>query len=931
MPITTLFFDLGDTLIFNSAGTDQRFDDTLDALQVLQQRGYRIGLLSNQANGTTLAQVQTRLANLRLARYIDPSLVTISTEIAGNVGKPAQPIFDLALSKAGHAAASAAAIFVTEEAAHINAARGFGWRAILKRNSGSCVIGDGECTTSMAGLLALLPPLGAVSGTLDLAPPPKRVDGLWAVPVDITAINAGLLFDAATQAATGDATMQFTLGRNAGCPIFDLRQTVTAAWLDGVSVPVADVAAHDFGGGTDATLRVLNRVLDADSSHTLRLTYDVGIPQASTLGSYQPHITWSSGPRLVFNFGFTDLGAGRYLEAFIPANLIHDLYPLTLDLQLSNTPVAHTPITNGTVTVLGSNHWRIDFSSRTTAMSTLLELRAADTLTSSTVNTTLPVSGTNVAVTAWALASSSVNTATQANHIAGFLADNENSSGLYTHGNRFTAFVNTGGMEYDGATTSGSGSLRHETFHSWWGRGARPASQVDGWVDEAWTVYNDNGATGSLPLNFSDPAVQLCSPNPWSRVTPSSAYTAGERLWRGIAAIVGVATLKSLMHDFYASHRTRPYTTAELEAFLVARSGRPEVVDAFHRFVHGLPDPSPVPDVWLRDAAGDPGADNWAGSFWDSPDLWVRQQDDGGLTHQNVEFGQDNWIHARVRNRSANATARHLVVTFNTRGWAGTEFVYPDDYAPAFAAASTFDLEPGETRILKARWPRSAVPPVGSHPCLLAAVYTRFDQPVANRHVWEQNNLAQRNLTVVDLLPNTWFVLPVMLRNWLPRRTRTLHLELRTRRPHSAQDLMSDLKPGLIVEPQALNAAQLKRARLLQASTQPLGRATTLAAAAHLMDCGCATEGGGPPVLQPPGLVKLDQLITAFPRAVELPFTKDDKFIQPLRLKPLESLRVGLKLTLPANAKRGTDYTVDLVQREGDKVVGGVALTVRAK
>ena len=64
--------------------------------------------------------------------------MTISTEIAGNVGKPARPIFDLALAKAGHAAASASSIFVTEEAAHIAAARGFGWRAIvIKRASGA--------------------------------------------------------------------------------------------------------------------------------------------------------------------------------------------------------------------------------------------------------------------------------------------------------------------------------------------------------------------------------------------------------------------------------------------------------------------------------------------------------------------------------------------------------------------------------------------------------------------------------------------------------------------------------------------------------------------------------------------------------------------------------------------------------------------------
>ena len=43
----------------------------------------------------------------------------------------------------------------------------------------------------------------------------------------------------------------------------------------------------------------------------------------------------------------------------------------------------------------------------------------------------------------------------------------------------------------DGGCTSPPGSLHHETFHSWWGRGIKPASQADGWWDEAWNVYHD--------------------------------------------------------------------------------------------------------------------------------------------------------------------------------------------------------------------------------------------------------------------------------------------------------------------------------------------------------------------------------------------------------------------------------------------------------
>ena len=163
----------------------------------------------------------------------------------------------------------------------------------------------------------------------DLAPPAQTVDGLLAVPIDIQNITASLVFDGATSSGHGDATLDFVLGPQGGNAIFDLRQTISQAWLDGVPFPVTKLDHHDFGGGVDAHLRILESVLAANSSHSLRVVYSLGPPQASTAGSYQPAMTWSAGPRLAFNFGFTDLGAGRYLEAWIPANLIFDQFQMT--------------------------------------------------------------------------------------------------------------------------------------------------------------------------------------------------------------------------------------------------------------------------------------------------------------------------------------------------------------------------------------------------------------------------------------------------------------------------------------------------------------------------------------------------------------------------------------------------------------------------
>ena len=408
----------------------------------------------------------------------------------------------------------------------------------------------------------------------DLAPAGKIVDGLTAVPIDIQHITASLIFDGATSSGTGDATIDFIVGPGGGCPIFDLRQTITAVWLDNAPVAVADAAFHDLGGGAGSELRIVNSALAANSSHTLRVTYALSMPQASMVGSYLPAMTWSVGPRLVFNFGFTDLGPGRYLEAWIPANLIFDQFDITIDVQVINTAIAHSPITNGTVTVLGTNHWLIAFPERFTASSPLLEVRASDTVTSQTGSVVLPGSGATITIEAWKLTTNPTDLAARISEIAGYLIDNEASTGPYVHGNDFVAFFNVGGMEYEGGTTTSVGVLRHETFHSWWGRGVKPAGQADGWWDEGWTVYSDNGASGVTPFNFTSPPVELSSRNPWTRLTPGASYSSGEQVFEGAAALMGAANLRTYMGEFYSTRRARPATTPDLETFLVSRSGQ---------------------------------------------------------------------------------------------------------------------------------------------------------------------------------------------------------------------------------------------------------------------------------------------------------------------------------------------------------------------
>ena len=89
-----------------------------------------------------------------------------------------------------------------------------------------------------------------------------------------------------------------------------------------------------------------------------------------------------------------------------------------------------------------------------------------------------------------------------------------------------------------------------------------------------------------------------------------------------------------------------------------------EMLNSFHD--RGLLRSQAGVDLWIRDDPAHTGTDPFAGTFWNSPDLWIRNADDNGTVHQAPEAGQDNFFYAQVRNRGTQ-TARAFVVTFNIK------------------------------------------------------------------------------------------------------------------------------------------------------------------------------------------------------------------------------------------------------------------------
>ena len=144
------------------------------------------------------------------------------------------------------------------------------------------------------------------------SPEVKVVDGLSAVPIPITQVDATITFDGASKTTQDNVEMQFEVGSCSRCPFFDLGQPISSASLDGVTVPVSEIDHHDFDGGPYADLRVIERSSVTGSSHTLSLDYSISSPLSPNghAPSWEP-----DSVRLLFNIFLSDLNpacTGRF-------------------------------------------------------------------------------------------------------------------------------------------------------------------------------------------------------------------------------------------------------------------------------------------------------------------------------------------------------------------------------------------------------------------------------------------------------------------------------------------------------------------------------------------------------------------------------------------------------------------------------------------
>jgi len=180
---------------------------------------------------------------------------------------------------------------------------------------------------------------------------------------------------------------------------------------------------------------------------------------------------------------------------------------------------------------------------------------------------------------------------------------------------------------------------------------------------------------------------------------------------------------------------------------------------------------------YYRDRGEEPNIDD--GPMWVSKDIWVRNQDDGVLnqTQQNPEYGQENFIYVRVRNRGyQNSLGSEQLKLYWAK--ANTALTWPNHWNGTMTVGSSISLgEPvgvhnipqigGQNQtIVKFSWHPPNPDDYDSlidnihHFCLLARIEATND-PMAdevNGSVYQNtknnNNIVWKNVSVVDLQEN---------------------------------------------------------------------------------------------------------------------------------------------------------------------------------
>ena len=412
---------------------------------------------------------------------------------------------------------------------------------------------------------------GAQSSTQ--RPPSFAHQGAKAVFVDFEEAVYDITYDLNLKSAEVIARFRMQVPEP-GYPVFDVVEEPTVIKIDGIYAG----ASITNTPSQETKLRVINRIL--------------------RIGTYQlevrcplRNLTEFSADGVKSAFWVSDLEDRTYLERYLPVNLEYDKMKITFNIKFKGSTNKQHVFANGLVTWPTDEDVKIVYPAYFSMNSLYFHttpVGSVELLESSFKSR----NGKDVPVQVYAAKSPTAlqtieDLKEQAQNV---LNELERDFGPFPHAsltiyNANLTSMGLGGMEYAGATVTDRGSLSHELFHSYFGRGFVPANGNAGWIDEALASWRDYNYYRMVSLNGSS---AMAAHPIYTRKTDTAAYGFGPRFMAFLDhKLSSKGGLKPFMAKLLEKKLFEPMTTEdfirELETYF-----KETLQPTFTTYVYGL-------------------------------------------------------------------------------------------------------------------------------------------------------------------------------------------------------------------------------------------------------------------------------------------------------------------------------------------------------
>ncbi len=293
-----------------------------------------------------------------------------------------------------------------------------------------------------------------------------------------------------------------------GYPIFDSVSEPTLVELDGVATSANETKTPNG----ETTVRVVNK-LTQPGTHELV----VEVPITELVDYFDTGVKSA--------FWTSDLDDREYLEHYLPANFEFDQVKMNFLINFIGAKNKQIIYTNGDVTEIDSNHFKIIYPDYYTASSIFFHTVPAGTTLEKRFTLT-SVDGRTIPAVVYVNKTSTASLDKLKEKTIAVFNELEKDYGAFPHPSITVLQSGMGGMEYCGATMTDFSALGHELFHSYFARGVMPANGNAGWLDEALASWRDDGYLTSSSLSGTS---GMSSHLYYTRSTDTAAYSFGKR------------------------------------------------------------------------------------------------------------------------------------------------------------------------------------------------------------------------------------------------------------------------------------------------------------------------------------------------------------------------------------------------------------------